>query len=488
MNSGTIDVIGDTSIASKVYSTLYYEIASVREDWAYGTSPGSLSSDGYNGHMFWDQETWMYPMFLMLHESSRDHYARTLLEYRYNRLDGARINANQTGYLNTARYPWESASSGIEVCPTASPTGSLEIHINIDIQLAVKQYYMVTLNDTWLEHVGWPILFEVSEYLIARGWFSSKSSNFQWLNNMGPDEYHGNINNSVYFNSGALQMINFTIYIAENILNKGGLIPNYWNEILASIYVPYDESKLYHPEFDGYMPNETVKQADVILMQFPWEYNSNSNSMDTQTKYNDLLIYENVTDKGGPAMTWSMFVINWLALNKTQKAAQLFEQSFVNIQKPFNIWTETADGGGTVNFITGGGGWLQTFIFGFGGVRLKEGNYNSNNYNAFNQVHIEINYYGYLYDTMSRLRLSGIDFLGFQIDFEYSNSMAGEYFKPGFNMAIVVIDVGTNSDKGFLVLETNQANVTVLALDNRIFVHENSFPIKVYLNQTTMKR
>ena len=36
------------------------------------------------------------------------------------------------------------------------------------------------------------------------------------------------------------------------------------------------------------------------------------------------------------------------------------------------VWTETPTGG-TVNFITGSGGFLQSVLFGYGGLRLREG-------------------------------------------------------------------------------------------------------------------
>ena len=52
-NNGRIDIIGDDNQAGNVYASLYYTISSIRDDWSHGLSPGSLSSDGYNGHVFW---------------------------------------------------------------------------------------------------------------------------------------------------------------------------------------------------------------------------------------------------------------------------------------------------------------------------------------------------------------------------------------------------------------------------------------------------
>ena len=39
------------------------------------------------------------------------------------------------------------------------------------------------------------------------------------------------------------------------------------------------------------------------------------------------------------------------------------------MQMPYGVWTETPDGG-TVNFITGAGGFLQSLVFGTSGMRI----------------------------------------------------------------------------------------------------------------------
>ena len=36
----------------------------------------------------------------------------------------------------------------------------------------------------------------------------------------------------------------------------------------------------------------------------------------------------------------------------------------------FQVWTELADGSGATNFITGMGGYLQSILFGYGGLRM----------------------------------------------------------------------------------------------------------------------
>ena len=71
-----------------------------------------LSGLGYNGHVFWDTELWMYPPLLML----QPDIARSLLEYRFERLEAAKQNAFAHGYKG-AQFPWESADDGSEDTP-----------------------------------------------------------------------------------------------------------------------------------------------------------------------------------------------------------------------------------------------------------------------------------------------------------------------------------------------------------------------------------
>merc|ERR1712194_25695 len=89
---------------------------------------------------------------------------------------------------------------------------------------------------------------------------------------------------------------------------------------------------------------------------------------------NDLDFYESVTDDNGPAMTWSMFAVNWFDRKDYQRSAAFFKRGFANMAPPFGVWTEypaTFENQGAINFITGAGGFLQSLVFGTSGLRIK---------------------------------------------------------------------------------------------------------------------
>ena len=92
---GNITIDSNLFLLQTVYTSLYYILSSVRDDWKYGLSPGSLPMGyEYLGHSFWDQETWMYPPILMFHPE----IAKSLLDYRFERLEAAEEIAKQYRY------------------------------------------------------------------------------------------------------------------------------------------------------------------------------------------------------------------------------------------------------------------------------------------------------------------------------------------------------------------------------------------------------
>ena len=86
---GDIVIEGNSELSQIVYSSLYWILMSVRADWPWSLSPGSLASNSYNGHSFWDTETWMYPPLLLLYPD----IAESLLQYRFNHLEAAKAKA-----------------------------------------------------------------------------------------------------------------------------------------------------------------------------------------------------------------------------------------------------------------------------------------------------------------------------------------------------------------------------------------------------------
>uniref|UniRef100_A0A3Q2CXJ3 Protein-glucosylgalactosylhydroxylysine glucosidase n=1 Tax=Cyprinodon variegatus TaxID=28743 RepID=A0A3Q2CXJ3_CYPVA len=254
-----VEVTGSETLCKALIGCMFYLLSafpSIHDTSSCfgGVSPGGLSNGGdgqdYWGHVFWDQDVWMYPGIALFYPK----LARTVLEYRVGTIDGAKDNAQKQGYKQGLKFPWESAVSGREVCPE-DIYGQQEIHINGDVTLAFQHYLYLT---------------EV----------------------MPPDEYYYNVNNSVYTNTVA-KLLQFAVELADLLQHPA---PNEWREVAEGISIPFDQELQFHPEFDGYQP---VKQADTVMLGYPLGL-----PMTPAVRRNDLEAYEPVTDPNGPAMTW----------------------------------------------------------------------------------------------------------------------------------------------------------------------------------------
>ncbi|XP_027622479.1 protein-glucosylgalactosylhydroxylysine glucosidase [Tupaia chinensis] len=363
-----LDVAGPVPLRQALRGSLYYLLSALPQPGTpgyvcHGLSPGGLSNGSheecYWGHVFWDQDLWMFPNILMFHPEA----ARAILEYRIRTLGGARENARTLGYQG-AKFAWESAGSGLEVCPE-DIFGAQELHVTGAVVLAFELYHHTT-QDLQLcrEAGGWDVVSAVAEFWCSRVEWSPEEEKYHLRGVMPPDEYHSGVNNSVYTNILVQNSLHFAAALAQEL---GLPVPNQWLEVADKIKVPFDPEQNFHPEFDGYELGEEVKQADVVLLGHPVPF-----PLSPDVRRKNLEIYEAVTSPRGPAMTWSMFAVGWMELKDPARARSLLDRSFANATEPFKVWTENADGSGTVNFLTGMGGFLQAVLFGCTGFRITK--------------------------------------------------------------------------------------------------------------------
>ena len=134
-----IEINGDLTSQRAVRSAMYHLYSFARKGTAYSLSPMGLSGLGYNGHVFWDTELWMFPPLLVL----QPEIAKSLLEYRFVRLEAAKQNAFAHGY-DGVMFPWESAEDGSEDTPVWALTGPFQQHITATVGWAFWKYFEVT--------------------------------------------------------------------------------------------------------------------------------------------------------------------------------------------------------------------------------------------------------------------------------------------------------------------------------------------------------
>ena len=360
---GWIEVRGNRTLATDVNASEFYLWSSTRDGVDWSVSPAGLSSNGYDGHIFWDAETWMYPSLLAQHPD----LAAGMNAYRFQRLAEAQQHATATGYAG-ARFPWESALDGTEQIPpptSVNSEGLYEQHITADIALAQWQYYLVTANKTWLAQQGWPVLSGAAAFWASRAQLGSDGK-YHIDGVTGPDEENPNVNDEAYTNVGAMRTLQDAVAAAQVL---GITPPASWSTIASGLVVPVDNALNIHPEFSGY-GGQLVKQADVTLLQYPWGY-----AMPSKLARSDINYYVPRTDPGGPSMSDAVNLIDNAALGTPGCASYVYtERSYQPfIRDVFHQFSETKTGG-AFTFMTGIGGFLQEFLYGYSGMR-----WNSNN-------------------------------------------------------------------------------------------------------------
>jgi trehalose/maltose hydrolase-like predicted phosphorylase len=356
---GRIDVLGDRALAGAVSASEFYLWSSVRQGTAWSVSPAGLSSNGYNGHIFWDAETWMFPALLAQHPD----LAAGIVAYRYDRLHAAEQHASATGYAG-ARFPWESALDGTEQIPPpefVNSEGVYEQHITADVALAQWQYYLATGDRRWLSDRSWPVLSGAAAFWASRATLGSDGG-YHIDGVTGPDEDNPDVNDEAYTNVAAMGTLADAIAAARVL---GRPAPGGWASIAAKLVVPVDGKQGIHPEFSGYL-GQQVKQADVTLLQYPWGY-----AMPAGLAQGDVDYYVPRSDPGGPSMTDAISAIDSAALGSPGCSSYVYtERSYEPfIRDVFDQFSETRTGG-AFTFTTGIGGFLQEFLYGYSGLRL----------------------------------------------------------------------------------------------------------------------
>ncbi|WP_299289703.1 glycoside hydrolase family 65 protein [uncultured Mucilaginibacter sp.] len=350
-----IKIEGDAQTQQDVHSMLYHLYSFSRAGTAFSPSPMGLSGLGYNGHVFWDTEVWMYPALLVLHPE----IAKSLVEYRFERLEAARKNAFSHGFKG-AMFPWESAGTGVEETPVWALSGPFEHHITADVANAAWNYYCVTQDKTWLRERGWPILSAAADFWASRV-ERNGNGHFDIKNVVAADEWAENVDNNAFTNAAAKVNLQNAAAAAKLLgfpANADWALVAQNIPILKMANGVTQEHASYH--------GEGIKQGDVNLLPYPLKVITEP----AQIK-KDLSYYETrIPNEGTPAMTQAIFALLYARLGNGEKAYHWFKESYEpNLVPPFRVIAETK-GGTNPYFATGAGGILQSLLMGFGGLDI----------------------------------------------------------------------------------------------------------------------
>lgn len=412
-----IDSREDDAQLAVRFALYHLQIMVRKEDNRVGIGAKALSGEGYKGHSFWDTETFIFPYFQMAEPET----ARTLLEFRYKGLYGARKKAIENGYEG-AMYPWEAAwvSDG-EVTPyvigvnvhTGEPmiclTGVIEQHITSDIIFALWQYYAATDDQDFMDRYGYEMTIETARFWNSRLEWIEENNRYEIRDVIGPDEYKEHVDNNAYTNYMAHENMRLAAQVIacirdekkdiygkmQKLMQEEGTSLEQLEEELKDkmkkLYLPQpDEKTGIIPQFDGYFDLKEIdlsvyKNASVVGTVFH-DYSGEDVQKMQAGKQADIveLLYqmEDITTPDNKAKNYVYYEARTLHDSSLSKAIHSITACDLGMEKEAyemfmsaaltDLGQEMKSSDAGIHSANMGGVW-QDVVMGFGGIRIRDG-------------------------------------------------------------------------------------------------------------------
>jgi protein-glucosylgalactosylhydroxylysine glucosidase len=358
---------GDARAQQVTHSELYYLLASSTAATAFSPGPDALTPD-YAAHVFWDSDTWIFPVLLLVHPER----ALPLVDFRYRTLDAARQRAQAHGYQG-AMYPWESdPENGTDQTPhSAVLLADTEIHVTADVAIAQWQYYLATHDREWLRTHGWPVIREVARFWASRSTYNPREHRYEITHVNSVAESHNDIPNDTFTNVSAARALAIAAAAARELGERADPV---WEKASREMYVPLAPGGTHHLPFDPSVMSgsEDFGGGPVPLLFLP----SLDLPMSPQLRRGDFDFAVRPTQlarAGSSSMGIAPSIVAATTVGGGDEAAALLAANLAGgtLKPPFNVRTETA-GNNTGYFLTGSAGYLQSLIYGFTGLRIRE--------------------------------------------------------------------------------------------------------------------
>jgi alpha,alpha-trehalose phosphorylase len=262
-----VELDGDTAIQQAVRFGLFHILQAGARAEGRAIAAKGLTGPGYDGHAFWDTETFVLPVLTYTAPDAAAH----ALRWRHTTLSLAIERARQLR-LNGAAFPWRTIRG--EECSGYWPAGSAAFHVNADIADAAIRYVRATDDTAFEQTTGLDLLVHTARLWRSLGHHDS-NGRFRIDGVTGPDEYSAIADNNVYTNLMAQENLSAAADAAERHRDRATELGvdddemNGWREAAARMVIPYDETLGVHAQAEGFTGHEVWDFANTSAEQYP---------------------------------------------------------------------------------------------------------------------------------------------------------------------------------------------------------------------------
>ncbi len=269
-----VELDGDAEVQQAVRCGLFHVLQAGARAEGRAIPAKGLTGPGYNGHAFWDSETFVLPVLTYTVPEAAAH----ALRWRQDTLPMAKDRAAQLGFAGAA-FPWRTIA-GAE-CSSYWPAGTAAFHIGADIADAVTRYIAATGDTEFERAVGLELLTETARLWSSLGHHDGHG-HFRIDGVTGPDEYSAIADNNVYTNLMAQHNLRAAAEAAERHPDAARALSvdademARWRDAAAAMHIPYDEALGVHPQSDGFTSHQpwdftaTTAEQYPLLLHFPY--------------------------------------------------------------------------------------------------------------------------------------------------------------------------------------------------------------------------
>jgi len=377
-----VEIDGNERLQQAIRFALFEVLQSAARAEGRAIPAKGLSGRGYDGHSFWDMETFTLPVLTY----TAPQAARDALGWRHSTLDLARARASELG-LKGATFPWRTISG--RECSGYWPAATAAFHVNADVADATRRYLTATGDDAWGRDVALELLVETARLWRSVGHHDARGS-FRIDGVTGPDEYSAIADNNVYTNVMARRNLREAAELATRHPNHARVFgvdeeeTAAWREAADMIYLPFDRDLRITPQSEGFTrhrqwdfentppehyplllnypyyllySSQVVKQADLVFALYV-----GGDSFTPEQRARDFEYYERITVRDS-SLSACVQAIVAAEVGHTELAYDyLNETAFIDLK---DLAFNTKDG---IHLAALAGSWLVA-VAGFGGMR-----------------------------------------------------------------------------------------------------------------------